>query len=143
MLRWSHKLSVSVLPQNEAVVATVDQNMWPCLCKLHFFVCPHHITLSASVSGTFMLFQCFIPFLKCFQFGHIPNVFLPDFFLFNLSTFQRKFEPSVSVSLASLFKILFGRNYLSARSLSNLYLSLPHPSLKHFIIKGSMELSSY
>ena len=54
--------------------------------------------------------QCFIPFLKCFQFGETPNVFLPHFLLFNLSIFQRKLQPYVSVSLAPPFKIFSGIN---------------------------------
>ena len=38
----------------------------------------HHTRWECS--GTFMFLQCFIPSLKCFQFGQSARVFVPNFF---------------------------------------------------------------
>lgn len=72
----------------------------------HVFLCTHHMTLSVSVSGACTLLQRFTPLHRHPRLGQTPNAFLPNVILFILSTFQRKFEPSVSVSLASQFKTL-------------------------------------
>lgn len=53
-----------------AVAWTAKQTMsWqPCLLWPWVSSCPRHTTLRGC-SGTLIFLECFIPFLKCFQFG--------------------------------------------------------------------------
>lgn len=61
-----------------------------------------------------------------------PCIFVPSFFLLNLSTFQRKSEPSVSASLASLLETLL----VTKRRRFHVPARHPHPPSRHFRAKG-------
>lgn len=61
-----------------------------------------------------------------------PCIFVPSFFLLNLSTFQRKSEPSVSASLASLLETLL----VTKRRRFHVPARRPRPPPRHFRAKG-------